>query len=206
MLKAEKTMNRMILKLKNVSQKEGLDRLNIIAIVGKMASGKNFVSSAFEKLGWQSIDADCLVHQAIDQAEEIIVKTFEPYAKKCGISLLNQQKKIDRRALGSLLFSNPDLLKKQEEIVYPIICKMTDNFIEEHDKIIINATVLYKTPELLKRCQKIIYVKSSFLTRFFRAKKRDKLPLKQIISRFLNQKNLYFEYKKSKIPLIVIKN
>lgn len=199
-------MNKVISKIQDISSSQQLDGLNVIAVTGKMASGKNYVSSQFEKLGWASVDADLLVHVAIDQAAEKITQTFSGFAAEVGILLTKPQGKIDRRALGQLLFARPDLMKKQEEIVYPIITKMVEDFIAENKKVIINATVLYKTPEILAKCQKIIYVKAPTLKRFFRAKKRDGLPVKQIIRRFMSQKNLYREYKITKIPIIIIKN
>lgn len=199
-------MNKVISKIQDISSSQQLDGLNVIAVTGKMASGKNYVCSQFEKLGWASVDADLLVHVAIDQAAEKITQTFSGFAAEVGILLTKPQGKIDRRALGQLLFARPDLMKKQEEIVYPIITKMVEDFIAENKKVIINATVLFKTPEILAKCQKIIYVKAPTLKRFFRAKKRDGLPVKQIIRRFMSQKNLYREYKITKIPIIIIKN
>lgn len=178
----------------------------VIAVVGKMASGKNYISSQLEKEGWASIDADLLVHAAIDQACQTIVQTFQPYAKEADISITKDNGKIDRRALGTILFSHPDLMAKQEAIVYPIITKMIEDFICSHEKVIINATVLFKTPEIMKKCQKILYVKAGLLKRIIRARKRDHLPYKQIFKRFYSQRHLLAEYKKSNIPLEIVKN
>ena len=77
---------------------------------------------------------------------------------------------------------------------------VAEDFINTHEKSIINATVLYKTPELLKRCQKIIFVTAPFFTRLRRARNRDHLPYRQIFRRFHAQRNLLKEYKR--IPLI----
>ncbi len=176
------------------------------AVVGKMASGKNYICSQFEKEGWHSIDADLLVHKAIEEAKDTILQTFSPYARKAGISITKQDGTIDRRNLGVILFANPELMAKQEAIVYPVITKMLEDFIEKNDKVIINATVLYKTPALLEKCQKIYYIKAGFFTRLFRAKKRDSLPLRQILKRFYSQRKLFSEYKKTGLPIEIIKN
>ena len=144
--------------------------------------------------------------KAIDNSTEEIVQTFLPYTTQAKLQILNNDNKIDRKALGKLLFENPQLLKKQEELIYPKVIQMTEDFILQNKKAIINATVLYKIPHLLQRCQTIVYVKAPLLKRIFRAKKRDHLPLKQIIARFNSQKNLFKEYKKSGIKIIIIKN
>ena len=182
------------------------DGLKIIAVVGPMAAGKNYICSKLKEEGWAAVDADLLVHDAIELVKDKILKTFIPYAESQNIKLTQPDGSIDRKALGSLLFSFPELLAIQESIVYPIITKQIENFIDGHDKTIINATVLYKTPELLARCEKIIFVTAPLLTRLRRARRRDHLPLTQILRRFHAQRNLLKEYRKTKIPLEIINN
>ncbi len=60
----------------------------------------------------------------------------------------------------------------------------------------INAALLYKTPSLLRQCKKIIYVDAPLLVRAWRIRRRDKLPLLQIIRRIKSQKGLFNEYKR----------
>ena len=179
-----------------------------LAIVGPMASGKNFICSQLEQQGWSSIDADILVHQAIEQVKDKILEKFVPYAEQQNLKLSNPDGTINRRALGQLLFSYPDLLQIQESIVYPIIIQQIQEFINQHEKSIINATVLYKTPELLAYCDKVVFATAPFFKRLSRALRRDKLPLTQILKRFHAQRHLLQEYQK-KVPeekIVVVKN
>lgn len=178
----------------------------VIAVTGPMAAGKNYICSQMESQGWSAVDADLLVHDAIELVKERILKTFIPYAEQQNIRLTKEDGSIDRRALGSLLFSFPELLEVQESIVYPIITQQINEFINTHEKTIINATVLYKTPELLARCEKIIFVTAPFFTRLRRAHSRDHLSFRQIFRRFHAQRNLLSEYQKSGIPIEIIKN
>ena len=83
---------------------------------------------------------------------------------------------------------------------------MLQKIIFEHNKVILNATVLYKTPELLKMCEVIVFVQSNTIKRFFRASHRDLLSYKQILRRFKTQKNLLQEYKKFEIPIFIVNN
>ena len=178
----------------------------IIAVTGPMAAGKNYICKQLEAEGWAAIDADILVHDAIEIARDRIIDTFTPYAEEHKIKIVRKDGSIDRRALGQLLFAIPELLKVQESIVYPIITKWIDDFVKEHEKTIINATVLYKTPDILKRCEKILFVTAPFWTRLRRARRRDNLPYSQIFRRFHAQRNLLKEYQKSGIPLEIINN
>ena len=179
---------------------------HIIAVTGPMAAGKNYICKKLEEEGWSSIDADLLVHEAIELAKDRILETFTPYAREQNLQIQNEDSSINRKTLGQLLFSNPQLLKTQESIVYPIITKMIEDFISSHEKTIINATVLYKTPDLLSRCEKILFVTAPFFTRLHRARLRDHLPLKQIFRRFHSQRNLLGQYKKTGLPLEIIHN
>ncbi len=178
----------------------------ILAVTGKMAAGKNYVCSELEKFGWKSIDADVLVHKAIEISKDKIMDTFSKIAEAKGLNLLNSDGSINRRAIGQIVFKNPELLRKQEEIVYPVINSMIEDFINKNDRAIINATVLYKTPQILEFCDAVIFVTAPVFVRFLRAKKRDGLSCKQIFFRFKNQKNLLKKYKTFGKNIIIVNN
>lgn len=177
-----------------------------------MAAGKNFICAQFEKDGFASLDLDRTAHEAIFLCTPQILEAFGGEAERRGILLLNEDGSLNRRALGQIVFSSPELLAKQESIVYPKIIELTEQFIAKNSgkSVILNATVLFKTPELLSKCGKILFVKANFLKRLVRAKKRDKMPLSQILARFKSQKNLFAEYKnfadEHGIPVEIIKN
>lgn len=177
-----------------------------------MAAGKNAVCRILEERGFIALDADRQVHGAIEKAAPEIIKTFSNEAKAQNITLTDENGRINRRELGRLLFNRPDLLAKQESIVYPVIIEETKSFIQKQQElksdadIILNATVLYKTPELLNLCKYIIYVDAPKIMRIVRALKRDRMPLRQILSRFATQKGLFSEYKKTGVPIIKITN
>lgn len=183
-----------------------------ICVAGKMAAGKNFVCSLLERLGFVSVDADILVHRAIEITSSDILNAFSDEAKSAGIELKNHDGSLNRRAIGRLIFPRPDLLKKQEKIVYPIVIKLTREFVENarrenpNKKIAINATVAYKTPEILKLCDSVLFVTAPFFTRLKRAKKRDNLSIRQILQRFKSQRKLYAEYKKTGISIVKIRD
>ena len=184
----------------------------ILCVTGPMAAGKNAVCRILEERGFIALDADRQVHGAIEKAAPEIIKTFSKEANAQNITLTDKNERINRRELGRLLFTSKDLLAKQERIVYPVIIEETKRFIQKQQEqkkeadIILNATVLYKTPELLRLCKYIIYVDAPKITRIVRALKRDRMPLRQILSRFASQKGLFSEYKKTGVPIIKITN
>ena len=184
----------------------------IICVTGKMAAGKNYICTSLEKEGWLSLDMDRTAHEAISLCRDRILEAFKENSDETGIDLLNPDGSVNRRALGKLVFSSPVLLKKQEDIIYPKIISLTEDFIRENSgrNLILNATVLFKVPELLKKCSKILFVTAPFIKRLIRARRRDGLPYRQILSRFSSQKDLLADYTKAAgeagIPLEIIKN
>lgn len=241
----------MITSIKNLNKTLVSNKFQVIGLTGKMASGKNYVCSELEKIGFVSVDCDVEVHKVLEEKKEKIISTFSDYAKRKNLSLKNPDGSLNRRNLGALLFQNPELLALHESIVYPTLtqnikekieiererfnttrtgisndayisgdagttnddCPATDAGLRNSTSsqapirgIIINATVLYKTPELLNKCDKIIFVQSNFITRFLRARKRDKMPLGQIKNRFLSQFHLKDRYKESGLEIITVRN
>ena len=179
----------------------------ILAVTGSMAAGKNYVSSLLEKKGFLAIDADKCVHQAIEEAKNQILEAFLPIAKEKNIQIQNPDGNINRKNLGSILFSDEKLLQKQESIVHPKVNEIFNRFIDENpDKnIVLNATVLYKTP-VINRCDAIIFVKAPIITRFFRTKRRDNLPSREIFKRFASQFKIFAKYKFLKSDIYIIWN
>ena len=192
----------------------------IICITGQMAAGKNYIASKFvdseitvdgsNNLPWVSIDLDKVVHSAMEDPDVVarIQEAFGEIALTLGVELVCKNGAVNRRSLGKVVFSDPALLKKQEDIVYPFVIKTTKDFVEKHkDKnIIINATVLYKTPELLDMCSKVLFVKAPFIKRLIRARRRDKMPFRQIISRFKAQSSLEEQYRRTGKFMEIIEN
>jgi dephospho-CoA kinase len=180
----------------------------IVCVTGNIAAGKNTVSLLLEKQGWTAIDADALVHEVAARLTPVILSTFKKEAQKTGITLQKADGTLDRRALGALVFPRPDLLKKQESLVYPEVEKLMDNFFAAcpEKNIVINATVLYKIPALMNQCRAILFITAPVLLRFFRIRKRDHMKCIQILARFKSQRKLKSYYEETGIPVIVVHN
>lgn len=173
-----------------------------------MAAGKNAAAALLEKKGFACVDFDSLVHTAITDCTPRILETFTPIAAAQRITLQNPDGTLNRRALGAVIFKDKTLVARQESIVFPKVIELAYAFMESHkaQNIGFNATVLFKIPELMKKCSAIIFVTSPLIKRLLRAKKRDALPLKNILARFNTQKTLLEDYKKTGIPISKVNN
>ena len=200
----------------------------VICVAGPIAAGKNFVCSILEERGFFCLDADQEIHKIIGDKQAEIFSRFSQIAASRGINLRAADGSLDRRALGKLLFKDSALLAEQEKILYPEFVARVQALIDENQKasqaqegggslglanasgLAINAALLYKTPSLLRQCQKIIYVDAPLLVRAWRIRRRDRLPLLQIIRRIKSQRGLYDQYKKFAadygIEMVVVRN
>ncbi|HPX25717.1 MAG TPA: dephospho-CoA kinase [Treponemataceae bacterium] len=179
----------------------------IIALTGPMASGKNAVSDILENEGFLCIDADTLVHKAIENKKDTILSVFTSAAEEKKINLVHPEGTINRRNLGSLVFSSPELLAAQEGIIHPEVDRIINEFIDGNPEksIVINATVLYKTP-VIKRCSFILFVTAPVITRFFRVLRRDSMPVMQILKRFSAQKHIFAKYRSVNADMYIVRN
>lgn len=182
--------------------------LPIICITGPMAAGKNLVSDIFEANGWACVDADKVAHLALKQLESEIIQLHSVAAEKLNISLKNPDGSLNRKAIGKIVFSDPEALAKHEALIHPATEKLLIDFVNNHKNqpVGINATVLYKTPNLLARCNAIVFVNAPKILRMYRIKKRDKLSFLQILLRFRSQKNIFAKYKKSNADIYKVWN
>jgi len=88
-----------------------------IGLTGGIASGKSAVSSVFEKLGCQVIDADIVAREVVEPNTEglkALIKTF-------GEEILRSDLSLDRLKLRKLIFKSSENLKNINSILHPII-------------------------------------------------------------------------------------
>ena len=86
---------------------------NAIVITGVIGSGKSTVVNLLRVYGFSIIDADEIAHRALDESIDEIKSEFG--------SEFIKDNKVDRKSLGSLIFSDSKAKKKLENILHPLI-------------------------------------------------------------------------------------
>ena len=89
----------------------------LIGLTGMSGAGKSTVAALLEKKGFRIIDCDALVHSLYEDIRYIrlVADAFgEEYIREGG---------VDRKKLGTLVFSDPSALKKLNETVSPFILR-----------------------------------------------------------------------------------
>ena len=84
-----------------------------VALTGSIATGKSTVAKFFSLFGFTIIDADSISHVVLDEQYEEIEKMFGRG--------LSQNGKVDRKALGIIVFADKRKRKKLEALLHPLI-------------------------------------------------------------------------------------
>ncbi|MDC7242049.1 MAG: dephospho-CoA kinase [Spirochaetales bacterium] len=173
----------------------------IIGLAGKSCSGKNAVAEYLAGKGFETVDMDLMAHDVLNSLGARLSAEF-------GSSILDSDDAVDRRALGSIVFPDPEKLKKLEDILYPELHKKLESHIQslpEGKTVVVNAAALEKG-EFWKSCDRVLWVQAPFAVRLFRALKRDRRSLKNILQRFASQKQLKSQYFFSRVDTSIIRN
>jgi dephospho-CoA kinase len=96
-----------------------------IALTGSIATGKSTVAKWFFDSGFSVIDADKITHQILDEQAEAILVMFGDTVVKKG--------KVDRKALGNIVFKNAAQRDKLEELLHPLIRKEIETLSKKED-------------------------------------------------------------------------
>ncbi|MGD9714571.1 MAG: dephospho-CoA kinase [Thermomicrobiales bacterium] len=89
----------------------------LIGVTGNIGCGKSTVTSELARLGATIIDADLVYHDLIQPGTLLWSRILERFGK----SIALPDGRIDRRALGSIVFSDPKALIQLESLTHPAI-------------------------------------------------------------------------------------
>ncbi len=106
-----------------------------IAITGNIASGKSEVEKILISKGFTVYDTDKFTHDILDSSKEV-KSAFANYD-------VFEEDKISRSKLGKLVFNHPELKKKLENIIHPLIRKMIKD-IKSDKYVFISVPLLYE--------------------------------------------------------------
>jgi len=159
----------------------------VIGLTGKACGGKNVVASDFEQKGWVVVDVDKLGHPVLEESHEELTKAFGP-------DIIRHDGKVDRKALGMLVFADEEKLRRLEAITHPRMVEACKSIIhqsesEGKDVVVLNAALLHRM-RLDELCDRILFVSSPLLARYRRSKERDGMEWKRFMNREKSQKDI----------------
>jgi dephospho-CoA kinase len=193
----------------------------IVGVGGKCCAGKDTLADILKKAGYEEISVDALGHRALETRRDEVVEEFGPgilapdHGGEPGASAA--EPRIDRKALGRIVFSDEGARKALEAIVHPEMKRLLAEEIAARSatqagtsthgeaKIIINAALIFYM-QLHTLCDLVIWVEASWFRRFLRARKRGGLSTLDILRRFWTQRHLGPHSYSESVDIHIVKN
>lgn len=143
----------------------------LIGLTGRTGSGKSSAAKIFESLGAFVADCDKIAHEVL--RDEIVKQ------KLCALfssDILDKSGEIDRKALGSIVFSDKEKLEKLNRVVHGAIVKKCVELCENSGKDIclMDGSEL-ESSGADKLCRHIIVITADEETRLGRIMTRDNI-------------------------------
>lgn len=89
----------------------------VVAITGGIGSGKTTVANQFAALGIEVVDADLIAREVVEPGTPALAAI----ASHFGPGILDEQERLDRRALRERIFSDPAAKSWLNALLHPII-------------------------------------------------------------------------------------
>ena len=115
--------------MSGVHRWQGLQRR--IGLTGGIASGKSSVGRFLEQQGIAVLDADLYAHEALAPGTPATRAVLERYGAKIQSAL---SKGLDRAALGSIVFSDPQERTWLEAQLHPLVRQRFDQELQTHGR------------------------------------------------------------------------
>ena len=112
--------------------------MRVIGLTGGIGSGKSTVSRFLQGMGAVVLDADKVGHEAYQPNTE----TWREVVSAFGKQIVTSDGEIDRKKLGGIVFSNPELLTRLNQIMHPRMFDMMKDRIEEYRQRGVKIVVL----------------------------------------------------------------
>lgn len=140
-----------------------------VAVTGGIGSGKSAVGEILEELGAVIVDADELARTVVERGNsgyDQVIATFGDEVLTSG--------EIDRAKLAGLVFSDPELRKKLEGIIHPLVREAAEEIMKSapSGSVVVNEIPLLFETNGAKRFDFVIAVQTPMELRIERLSQR----------------------------------
>jgi dephospho-CoA kinase len=156
----------------------------IIGLTGGIGSGKSTVAHYIASKGIPVYIADAAAKEIMEQPD-VITQIKQIFHQ----NVITSDGKLDRKVIGQLVFTSPELLKKLNAIVHPLVKTHFIDWLQQHKTasfVIKEAAILFESGGN-KECDKVILVTAPEAIRIQRTMLRDNTSQEAILNRIQNQ-------------------
>lgn len=118
--------------------------MTTVGLTGGIGSGKSEVARSLARRGAVVVDADALAREALDPGSPGLAAVLEEF----GAAVLDSRRRLDRAALGRVVFADPGRLAALEAIVHPYVARRSAELVAAAPA---GAVVVYDVPLLVEK-------------------------------------------------------
>lgn len=160
----------------------------IVGLTGGYASGKSTVTKMFVDLGAILIDADQLAREVVELGKP----AWSEIVAHFGEGILLENKEIDRKALGEIVFRNKKERERLNAIVHPKVLERELEAIDDIRERKPDVIVILSVPLLIESghfnyCDRIVVVNVDEETHIKRLMERDGFSREEAVKRISAQ-------------------
>ncbi len=124
----------------------------VIGLTGNIACGKSLVLRELATRGAETIDADQVAREVTEPGSPVLAAIVQEF----GTGILQPDGSLDRRALGAIVFRDPDALRRLEAITHPAILAEIRRRVaaSERPVVVIDAIKLFES-SLARDCDEV---------------------------------------------------
>lgn len=165
----------------------GMDLALTIGLTGSIASGKSTVSLMFDDYNIPVVDADKLSREVVKPGE----KAYEQIIDTFGKDILREDKSLDRKKLGALIFADENKRNKLNSIVHPAVrekmVQRRDGFLQAGSKCVVLDIPLLFESKLTHFVDKTVVVYVDEELQLKRLMERDNYSVEEALQRIRSQ-------------------
>ncbi|RED56536.1 dephospho-CoA kinase [Cohnella lupini] len=173
-----------------------------IGLTGGIATGKSTVAKLLTERGAILIDLDGIAREIVEPGQPSLVAVSERF----GQAVIQEDGRLDRKKLGSLVFADPAERKALEAILHPAIRAVMKERMAYHEKnspdrlVVVDVPLLFESG-LESYFQRIMVVYVSREEQLNRLIERDKMTAPEALKRLEAQMDI--EDKKRKADILI---
>ncbi|PUB33508.1 dephospho-CoA kinase [Elizabethkingia sp. YR214] len=172
----------------------------IIGLTGGIGSGKTTVARFIEEMGYPVYNSDTRAKDLVNESDDLKASIIQ----LLGAQAYDENGLYDRKYVGSIVFSNDELLKQLNAIIHPAVNKDFHDWVKRQSrKIIFKETALLFELKLNLQCDKSLLVTADESIRIKRVMDRDSKTYREVEKVIDNQMP---ERKKIRLADYVIEN
>src|SRR2546425_8640649 len=118
----------------------------LVGLTGGIATGKSTVATMFRGLGAVIIDADVLAREVVEPGQPALAEVVREF----GPRMITADGRLDRKALGGIVFADAERRRRLEAITHPRIREVFERRLHDLAEQEFRGVVVFDAPVMIE--------------------------------------------------------